>query len=75
MVQTFRNKFQTSEIVTCISVLDYVSKFYLESEAGYIAEKQEINKLTKVNNCLWNAIGNLTSDLEPDGHTWIWHSI
>ena len=46
MVQTFRNKFQTSEIVTCISVLDYVSKFYLESEAGYIAEKQEINKLT-----------------------------
>lgn len=45
MVQTFRNKFQTSEIVTCISVLDYVSKFYLESEAGYIAEKQEINKL------------------------------
>ena len=45
LVQTFRNKFQTSEIVTCISVLDYVSKFYLESEAGYIAEKQ-INKLT-----------------------------
>ena len=29
-----------------MSVLDYVSKFYLESEAGYIAEKQEINKLT-----------------------------
>lgn len=28
-----------------MSVLDYVSKFYLESEAGYIAEKQ-INKLT-----------------------------
>ena len=48
--------------VTCIWELNKGSKCNIESEAGYIAEKQEINKLSQqlTAHCLWNATDNLT---------------
>lgn len=57
--------------------MNHVSKFGIEYEAGYIAGKQKINKsghLLPVH-FLWDAIGNLTSDLEPHSHTWRWKSV